>query len=129
MGESNMRQERRAEALQWAGFLMQSAGLFAAGGQPLALDEVVKWAAERWNIEDVQRFFSAKPAALGAMAAPGPGGGGGPTPPADGAPTPPGITAGSAIDASSPSAAGQISGSPVAALSRALSSGGGIGNQ
>lgn len=127
MGESNMRQERRAEALQWSGFLMQSAGLFAAGGKPLNLQEVVKWAAERWDIEDVDRFFSQQPESMGAMAAPGPGGGGpGAAPPPAG---PPGITSGEAIDASSPSAAGQISGSPVAAMSRALAAGGGQGNQ
>lgn len=127
MGESNMRQEKRAEALQWAGFLMQSAPVFAASGKPLAVDEVVKWAAKLWGISDVERFFSMQPASMGAMAAPGGTGG---AQSADTAPAgPPGITAGSAIDASSPSAAGQIGGSPMEALQRALASGGGVGNQ
>lgn len=127
MGESNMRQEKRSEAMQWAGWLLQSAPLFAASGQPLNLGEIVKWAAKRWNISDVERFFSQQQAAMGAMGAPGQGGGGGQGAPDQGGNM--GITAGSAIDASSPSAAGQISGSPVAAASRALAMGGGAGNQ
>lgn len=126
MGESNMRQERRAEALQWAQFLFTAAPLLAASGTPMNLLEVIKWAGKKWGIDDVERFISMNPAAMGAMAGLSGQGQGGP----GGAPADPnmGITAGSAIDASKPSAAGGIGGSPVEAMSRALSMGGGANN-
>ena len=126
MGESNMRQEKRGEAMQWAGFMFQQAPLFAAAGHPINLMEVTKWAAKKWGIEDVERFFSQQQAAMGALGAPGggPGGPGGPEGPNLGITAPPG-----AIDASSPDAAGGIGGSPVQAQARALAMGGGQGNQ
>lgn len=133
MGESMMRQEKRAEAMQLFQTLAAQAPLFQAMGTPLNLKELTKWALDLWDIQDWERFFSVKqsPDVLAQGAAAGGGGGGG----APGAPSLPadllgnlGITAGSAVDASSPSAAGGISGSPVAALQRAGAMGGGVNN-
>ena len=131
MGESMMRQERRAEAMQLSQVMAQMAPLMQAMGTPLNMKEVLSWALDLWDIKDAERFFSAQPqpgvAAMGQGAGGAPGGG----EPAPGVPSLPGelanmgITAGSAIDASSPSAAGGISGSPVAALQRAGAMGGG----
>lgn len=130
MGESQMRQERRAEGMQFAQFMLQAAPLAAAAGVPMNIQEVLKWTLDRWDIIDKDRFFSAMPSSLGAMggsAAPGVPGRPGQPPQAPGAPNI-GVTAPSAVDASSPSAVGGISGSPVVALQRALAMGGGANN-
>lgn len=131
MGESQMRQERRAEATQFGQFLMQVAPLAAASGTPLNVQEILTWVAKRWDIEDYMRFFSQQPQAMGAMMGmQGQGGGGGAGAPI-GANQPSqdvqgnmqpnlGVTAGEAVDAGSPSAAGGMSMSPVMAFQRAL---------
>ena len=126
MGESQMRQEKRAEATQFFQVASAAAPLFAASGQPFNMRELFTWMAERWDILDHERFFSQNSAALGAAAQGGQGSQGGP-PGAEGPNL--GITSGSAVDASSPSAVGGISGSPVEAIQRALAMGGGANNQ
>lgn len=121
--DSMMRQERRQEGLQWLQVLAGLAPVMAATQTPLNLKELVKWSAEKWDIYDSDRFFSAQPAALGAAQAPdGGGGGGSPTPP-DGEPNL-GITSSQAVDAQSPSATGGISASPATFAQRALAMGG-----
>lgn len=130
MGESMMRQEKRAEALQLGQVLMSMAPVLAATGASLNTKEVVKWMLGKWDVPDLERFFTQEAQPQVAAAVGGGQGGGGGVP---GLPSPPaeqnlGITAGSAIDASSPSAAGGISGSPVTALQRALAMGGGAAN-
>lgn len=135
MGESMMRESRRAEASQWLQMIVQAAPIFAAAGTPLNMREVLSWTAEKWDIPDWERFLSQQPAsmgAMGAMGAGGPGGGGGGGAPGGGAlPGQPnmGITSSTAVDAGSPSATGGNSLSPVQMLTRALSMGGGPNNQ
>jgi len=122
--DSELRQEKRAEATQFAQVIMSFVPAAAASGTPMNVKEITTWLAKKWDIEDADRFFSQNPAALGAAGQPGPGGQqGAPT----GGPEGPnlGITAGSAMDASSPSASGGLSMSPVIALQRALAIGGG----
>lgn len=131
VGESEMRQERRAEASAFYQTIMSQAALMAAAGQPINVKELFGWYAKRWGIEDWERFFSQQAASAGAMAAGPGGGGGGEAGPGGGAPSLEpnlGVTSGAAIDASSPSAAGGISQSPAAALARALSMSGGPAN-
>jgi hypothetical protein len=132
MGESLMRQERRAEALQLSQVMAQMAPLMQAMGTPLNMQEVLKWALRLWDIQDAERFFSqvSSPQVAG-MGQPDPGAGAEQvpgTPSLSGELANMGITSGSAVDASSPSAVGGISGSPVAALQRALAMGGGVAN-
>jgi len=114
MGESQMRQERRAEASNFAQLMIGFAPLAAAAGQPLSIPSIIKWFCERWDIEAPDQFFAVNPAAAGAAAGLQGGGGGGPgTPPAlpSGPPALPGqanmgTTSATAVDASSPSATG-----------------------
>jgi hypothetical protein len=128
MSESQMRQERRAEAMNWLQVLTQIAPLAAAAGTPLNIKELIGWAARQWKIDDAAKFFSAssQPAMMGGPQGPPSGQGGAPP---SGAPAPGGpnigVTAGSAVDASSPSAAGGLSMSPQVALQRAMAMGGG----
>jgi hypothetical protein len=127
-----MRQERRAEALQLSQVMAQMAPLMQAMGTPLNMQEVLKWALRLWDIQDAERFFSqvSSPQVAG-MGQPDPGAGAEQvpgTPSLSGELANMGITSGSAVDASSPSAVGGISGSPVAALQRALAMGGGVAN-
>lgn len=124
MGESTMRQEKRAEATQFFQTALAAAPAMAVTQSPINLAELFRWYADHWDIPDAERFLSASPAALGAASLPGQPGGAGGDPGAEQGPNL-GITSGAAIDASSPSAAGGISGSPVTALQRAgaLSSG------
>lgn len=137
--ESMNRQEKRAEATQWLQVVSGLAPMMAATQQPLDLKELVLWAAKRWNITDAERFFSQQPAALGAAAGPG-GPDSAPTPGpsntvntgnVDGAPPQPnlGVTAGSAVDSSSPSATGGVSASPSVFMQRALAMSGGSNNR
>lgn len=145
MGESNMRQERRAEAMQWAQTLMGMAPALAVNGLHLDGAELIKWLGRKWGIDDVERFFAQgfgpgqgmlpniRVDLKGALSpeqeqgyAQMQGFPGQPTTQAGIAGVPQqstpnlGITSGQAIDASKPSAAGGISGSPVAAIQRAL---------
>ncbi len=124
MSESQMRSERRAEAQQFFQVAMSAAPAFAVSPWPMNLKELFLWMAKKWGLEEAERFFSQEPGAAAVAAAPGSSGS---DPGADAGPNL-GITAGSAIDASSPSAAGGISGSPVAALQRAMAMGGGVSN-
>jgi hypothetical protein len=130
MGESQLRQERRAEATQFAQVVIQMAPMAAASGVPLNIKEVIKYMVDQWGIEGSDRFFSAMQQSLGAMGADGGQngqGGGGAQP---GQPNL-GITSGKAMDASSPSASGGLSMSPVIALQRAFAlnnPGGGAAN-
>lgn len=134
MGESEMRQERRAEASNFAQLMMTFAPLAAAAGKPLDIEQIIRWFAEQWDIEYPDQFFSTTAAALGAVAGLGgqSSGQGAPTgPPASGAAAPPGggpnlgTTAASAVDASSPSATGGLSMSPQMFLQRAMAMAGG----
>lgn len=135
MGESMMRQEKRAEALQLGQVLMQFAPVMAATGAPLNTKEIIKWILGKWDVSDSDRFFTSAPQPALTQQQP-PGGGppsGGDVPGVASQPAPDsgpnlGITAASSVDASSPSAAGGISGSPVTALQRALAMGGGASN-
>jgi hypothetical protein len=133
MGESEMRQEKRAEASNFGQMMMGWAPLAAAAGKPLDVEQIIRWVAERWDIEFPDQFFSQAPAAGGAMAAlSGPSGSGGPSG-GPGAAAPPGggpnlgVTADTAVDASSPSATGGMSMSPQMFLQRALAMGRGGG--
>lgn len=138
MGESEMRQERRAESTQVTQVLLQAAPVAAAAGVPLNIREVLTWMLKKgWRIDDADRFFSQIPASTGAAAAPGaPPGAQAPgtqlVPPGAGPPQNPlgnlGVTADSAVDASSPSARGGMSMSPALMLQRSLAMRGGTKN-
>lgn len=120
MSESMMRQERRAEATQLMTTLGNLAPIMAAAGTPLNMGEVVKWGLRKWDIEFAERFLSAKPASMGAAGAPGAPPPGGNAPPADAGQPNMGITADTAVDASSPSTTGGNSASPVMMMQRAM---------
>ena len=127
MSESNMRQEKRNEATQFFQVAMSSAPAFAVSPWPLNLKELFLDMAKQWGKEDAEKFFSQDPQAQAvaqmaqAQGQQQPAGGGPPTPNL-------GVTAESAVDASSPSAAGGIGGSPVTGMQRALAMGGGVAN-
>lgn len=127
MSESQMRQERRAEASQFAQLMMGFAPLAAAAGKPLDVEAIIKWFAKQWKIDYPEQFFSATAASLGAAQALGPGGPPGPP----GAAAPPGggpnmgVTAETAVDASKPSATGGMSMSGMQFLQRARALAGG----
>jgi hypothetical protein len=131
MSESQMRQERRAEASQFAQLMMGFAPLAAAAGKPLDVEAIIKWFAKQWKIEYPEQFFAAQAAALGAMQ--GLQGSGAPSG-APGAAAPPGappggpnlgVTSATAVDASKPSATGGLSMSPQVFLQRAQALAGG----
>lgn len=130
VGESEMRQERRAEASNFAQLMIGFAPIAAAAGKPLDVAAIIKWFADKWEIDYPEQFFADQAAALGAAGMGGPGGnepsGAGP-PGAPGAPGEPnmGVTAASAVDASSPSASGGLSMSPALFLQRAQALSGG----
>jgi hypothetical protein len=136
MGESEMRQERRAEATQFSQLMIGFAPIAAAAGKPLDVEAVIKWFAKKWDIEYPEQFFAAPqnaPAAMGAQQALGGEGSGAPGPPggAPGAGAPPGtgpnlgVTSSTAVDASKPSATGGMSMSPSVFLQRAQALSGG----
>jgi hypothetical protein len=127
MGESNMREQRRAESSQWLQMLAQMAPLFAASGTPLNMKEVLAWTAKKWDITDWERFLSKQPSAMGAAGAPGAPGGAPGQPPGPPGPNM-GITSETAVDAGSPSATGGDSLSGTQMMARALSMGGGPNN-
>lgn len=126
--ESGMRQERRAEALQWLQVISQMAPLMAASQTPLDLKGLVLWAADKWDIPDAERFFTAAPQPAVAAQPGAPGGQQQGAP--EGAPGGPnlGITAETAVDASKPSATGGISASPSLFAQRAATLAGGVAN-
>lgn len=126
MGESQMREQRRAEAGQFFQISSQAAPLMAAAGSPLNMKELFGWFAKKWGIDDWERFTSQQAPAMGAMGA-GPGGGGGGPPGAPGEPNM-GITSSTAVDAQSPSATGGLSMSGEQMMARALSMSGGPNN-
>ena len=130
MADSMMRQEKRAEALQLGQVLMQMAPLAAAAGSPLNVNEVLRWMLKKWDIPDLDRFFSQlpQPAVMGGGPA-GPGGPGGAPggPPAMGPNM--GITSDTAVNASSPSATGGNSLSSEVMMARARALGGGANNR
>ncbi len=130
MSDSMMRQEKRAEAMQLGQVLIGMAPTLAAMGAPMNATEIVKWMLKKWDIPDLERFFSQQqqPAMMGGAPA-GPGGPGGGAP--GGAPPMGpnmGITSDTAVDAGSPSATGGNSLSPETMLARAASMGGGANN-
>lgn len=131
MAESEMRQERRAEASNFAQLMMSFAPLAAAAGKPLDVEQIIRWFAEKWDIEYPDQFFATTAAALGAAAGLGGQGSGdgsqGPVPPGGAPPGAPnlGTTAATAVDASSPSATGGLSMSPSVFLQRAMALSGG----
>lgn len=130
MGESQMREQRRAESTNFFQVAMQAAPLMAAAGVPMNTRELFGWWAKKYGVEDWERFFSMQPSALGAMGGAGaPGGQPGATG-SEGAPGQPnlGITSDTAVDAGSPSATGGLSMSPSMMLQRALAMGGGVQN-
>lgn len=131
MSESLMRQEKRAEALQFVQVTAQLAPVMQATGSPLNMKAVFDFFLKKWDIEDGERFFSAQPQpALMGGAPAGPGGGGGLPQPGGAIPSEPnmGITAASAVDASSPSATGGMSLSPEMMMQRAGAMSGGVSN-
>lgn len=125
-GESQLRQERRAEATQKTQVLLQALPMGAATGEPMSFHVIMTEFLKEWGDDNPEKYFSQKPASLGAMAAPGGG--------ADGAGAAAGGEAGgavqgdanlgttsqTAVDASSPSATGGMSMSPQLAAQRAL---------
>jgi len=132
MGESDMRQERRAEATSFAQLMIGFAPIAAASGKPLDVEAIIKWFAGKWDIDYPERFFSKQPAAMGAQAGlPGAGSGPGDPSGAPGAPAPPGggpnlgTTSETAVDASKPSASGGLSMSPQVFMQRAAALSGG----
>lgn len=132
MSESQMRQERRAEASQFAQLMMGFAPLAAAAGKPLDIEAIIRWFAMQWKIDYPDQFFAANAAAMGAMQGLGPGSGAPPGGPGAAAPTgaPPGgpnlgTTSATAVDASKPSATGGMSMSPAMFLQRAQALAGG----
>lgn len=131
MSESEMRQERRAEATNFAQLMIGFAPIAAAAGVPLDVKQVITWFAKKWDIEYPEQFFSASPASMGAVQALQGSGEGAPTAPGPGAAAPPGggpnlgVTAASAVDASKPSATGGLSMSPQMFLQRAQALAGG----
>jgi hypothetical protein len=132
MGESDNLQQKRADAGQKLQILLQGAPMFAAAGVPLDLKALGIEFLKAYGDIDAERFFTA-PGAPGAVPPGAPAPQGAPPGAATGSPENPaqpnlGVTAGSAVDASSPSAAGGMSMSPVTALSRALSMNGGVSN-
>jgi hypothetical protein len=130
MSESNMRQERRNEATQFFQVSMAAAPAFAVSPWPLNLKELYLDMAKHWGKTDAEKFFSQDPKAqAAAMAAQQGGGGGMPSQPAPNGQQPNlGITSDQAVDASSPSAVGGISGSSMLAEQRARAMGGGVSN-
>lgn len=125
MSESQLRQERRAEASQFAQLMMGFAPLAAAAGKPLDVEAIIKWFAKQWKIDYPEQFFAATAAALGAVQGLGGQGSGAPPGMPPGAGAPPGsgpnlgVTAATAVDASSPSATGGLSMSGAQFLQRA----------
>jgi hypothetical protein len=117
--DSLHQQERRAEATQWLQVLGGMAPLFAASGTPLDMRELLLWAAKKWDINDAEKFFTSAPVGPAQQDAGAPGGGGAPGGAPPGAPNM-GITSDTAVDASSPSATGGISGSPQQFMQRSL---------
>ena len=131
LADSMMRQEKRAEALQLGQVLIEMAPVAMATGSPINVGEVLRWMLKKWDVPDLERFFSAKPqpALMGeAPGAPaGPGGGGAPAgPPSFGANM--GITSDTAVNAGSPSASGGMSLSPEVMMARARALSGGAAN-
>lgn len=162
IGESDMRQERRAEANMVLQQFQQMYTNSYISGTPIDLHQVILWWARQWGIEDeANAFFEPQqqpdPAtvayltgnaphitlrgeadvaqtdagmqaqglpAAGPPGAEGVGGGVPRNPPPPGSVIDPnmnmGTTAGSAVDASSPSATGGLSMSPAQFLQRAL---------
>lgn len=131
MSESAQRQERRAEASNFAQLMMGFAPLAAAAGKPLDVEQIIRWFAKQWKIEYPDQFFATAAAALGAAGVPGSGGAAPPGAGGPGAAAPPGggpnlgTTAATAVDASSPSATGGLSMSPQMFLQRAMAMAGG----
>lgn len=129
MSDSMQRQEKRAEALQLGQVLMQMAPLAAAAGSPLNVQEILRWMLKKWEILDMERFFSQQPqpAVMGGQPGGPPGG-----PNAAGAPPSMGpnmgITSDTAVDAGSPSTTGGASLSPEMMMARARSLTGGGAN-
>ena len=131
MSESSIRAERRAESQQFFQVAMAAAPAMAVSPWPLNLKELFLDMAKMWGKDDAEKFFSQDPGAAGpGVVGQGPAQGGAPAGAGGAAPAGPnlGITANSAVDASSPSAAGGVGGSPVQALQRALAMGGGVNN-
>ena len=121
-GESNLRQERRAEATQKTQVLLQSLPLGAAVGTPLSYQVVIEDFLKGWGEENPGKYFSARPQAMGAAGQPGQGGQPALPPGQNGVQgqNNMGTTAASAVDASSPSATGGMSMSPQLMTQRAL---------
>jgi hypothetical protein len=152
MAESDLRQERRAEANSVLQQMMQLFPSSYAAGYPIDVHEVVLWWARQWDIEEeVEAFFEPQQqpdpemvnmlfgkgpsvqirattspdeaAQIAGQAGYAPQGGGAAAPPGGGPNL--GTTAATAVDASSPSATGGMSMSPQVFLQRALALGGG----
>ena len=125
MGESMMRQERRAEAQALLSLANQSAPVFAQSGIPLNLKAFMDKFLREFGEHEPERFYLQPGGAPQGM-----GGAQGPPPPGQEQEFGPnmGTTAETAVDASSPSATGGISMSPVAAQSRFAAAGGGAMN-
>lgn len=157
MGESDMRQERRAEANQVLQQMQQLYPTAYMAGHPIDMQQVMLWWARMWDMEDeITAFFASDeqkpdPEMVGYLTGNAPKvsirantspnaadtalqqtGFMGQQQPGQ-APAQPGqpnlgVTAASAVDASQPSATGGMSMSPQMMLQRALAMGGGSQN-
>lgn len=118
MDESLIRQERLAEAQSRLQVALTAIPAAAAIGTPMNLRAYVDDVLEAAGVQDKERYWAAGPQPAGMLQGQPQG--------APGAPAPAGVTAPQAVDMNSPSNA--FSQSPVAAISRLLSQGGGPSN-
>jgi hypothetical protein len=151
VGESQIRQERRAEATSVLQMMQQVFPQSYVSGQPLDMHQVILWWMRQWGLEDeANAFFEAnKPpdpgmaqllfgnaphVTLRGMLGPGQTGAAGqnvglPPEQQGGLPQPGGpnlgVTSGQAVDASQPSSAGGMSASPAVNMQRLLALRGG----
>lgn len=153
MGESDVRQEKRAEANTVLQQMQQLYPTAYVSGTPIDMQQVIKWWARQWDIEDeVAAFFQENQqpdpgiaallmgnaphvqlrgmldpgqtgAAAGEVGIAGPQPGGMPAQPGG---TNMGVTSQTAVDASQPSATGGLSMSPQVMMQRALAMQGGM---
>lgn len=129
MSESQIRQEKRAEATQITQVLLQALPMGAATNEPLSFRQLITYFLKQWGVEYADMFFTNKPEAAGAAALGGPPGQPAGAPGVQGQANM-GTTAKTAVDAASPSATGglSMSGQTMMQRAQALSRGGGPRN-
>jgi hypothetical protein len=120
--DTAMSEQEKAEALQFTSTLMQFAPLLGIMGAQLNGKEIVKHLGKKFKVYDVEKFFTAEAQPM--MTPDGAPAGGAPGAPAGPSGPNLGITADSAVSATSPSGTGGMSISPAMALQRAGAMGG-----